>query len=231
MQLLIFYLSNNNVKKNDNISNIINNAPSYLKITNDCIAFFNNEGKQFNLDKLMNIFFFIEHLCFNDLIEALQPEYKCEIKKDIIEKIKEKLLKHRNDIEIYTIRDLAAAVRRFISRYLVGKRQTIDIDEKRDLAFELSRNDLWNEKIGKIENLDNLISNKIGEFNLKVGQAYAFYQIIANEDKIDFNFDENNNNILNQNNINNNIIDNDNNSNIIININDYNNEENLYPFI
>ena len=141
----------------------------------------------------MNIFFFIEHLCFNDLIEALQPEYKCEIKRNLIEKIKSKLLRHRNEVEIYTISDLAAAVRRFISRYLVGKRETTDIDEKRDLDFELSRTDLWKEKIGRIDNLDNLISNQIGEFKLKVGQAYAFYKIIAKEDKIDFNFDENNN--------------------------------------
>jgi hypothetical protein len=83
LQLLLFYLANNDVKKGEKISNIINQAPPYLKITGDCINFFNNEGNMLILDKLMNIFFFIEHLCFNDLVESLQPEYKKEIPEDI----------------------------------------------------------------------------------------------------------------------------------------------------
>ena len=32
-------------------------------------------------------------------------------------------------------------------------------------------------------NLDELISQKISSFNLKVGQAFEFYNIIGNEDK------------------------------------------------
>ena len=205
LQLLIFYLSNNETKKDEKIVNIINKAPSYLKLTNDCSNFFNRVGNQFNLDKLMNIFFFIEHLCFNDLIETLQPEYRMEIDINVIQRIREKLLSNKNNEGRYTISDLAAAVRRFISRYLVGKRQTTDINENRDLIFDLCRTDLWTEKIGKIDNLDDIISNQLFEFQLKVGQAYAFYQIISDEDKIPINnLDNNYNN--NYNNYNNNII-------------------------
>jgi hypothetical protein len=205
LQLLIFYLANNNFKKTVTISDIINKAPPYLKISDDCLNLFKNEGNQFTLDKLMNIFFFIEHLCFKDLIESLQPEYRKEISDEIAEKIREKLFSQRNPDDKYTIGDLAAAVRRYISRYLVGKRQTIDINEDRDLPYELSRIDLWEEKFGKLDDLEELISNQIYEFKLKVGQAYAFYQIIAEEDKIGiFNIDYmDNNNDINQQNYNN----------------------------
>ena len=201
LQLLIFYLINNDVKKDEKISNIINSASPYLKITNDCLNFFNHEGNQFTLDYLMNIFFFIEYLCFNDLIESLQPEYKMEISGEVSKKIREELILDKNPFKKYigySLSNLAAAVRRFISRYLVGNRQVIDIDEKMDLVFNLSRADLWAEKIGKLNNLEDLLSNQLNEFGLKVGQAFAFYQIIAEEDKIDsFNNDRNNINNIN----------------------------------
>ena len=234
LQLLIFYLSNNDVKKDDKISNILNDAPPYLKISNDCLHFFNNEGNQFILDKLMNIFFFIEHLCFYDLIESLQPEYRMEISDEIIKEIKAKLILDKNPYKNYkyTVSDLAAAVRRFISRYLVGKRQ-IDIDEKMDLIFDLSRADLWDEKIGKLENLEDLLGNQLNEFGLKVGHAFAFYQLIEEEDKID---SLNNNDNINNNNNSENQYDNidldvintnEQNNNIILENNNFNNNNDV----
>ena len=57
--------------------------------------FFNNEGKNFTLNKIMNLFCFLEHLCFNDLDETLQEEYKALIPEDIKNKITEKLIKKK----------------------------------------------------------------------------------------------------------------------------------------
>ena len=42
----------------------------------------------------MNLFFFFEHLCFEDLSETLQPEYKKEIPEDKKNDILNKLLKN-----------------------------------------------------------------------------------------------------------------------------------------
>ena len=49
-------------------------------------------------------------------------------------------------------------------------------------CFDLARIDLWEEKIGRLDNLDELLYSKIGEFKLIVGQAYEFYKIIQNKD-------------------------------------------------
>ena len=35
----------------------------------------------------MNLFCFLEHLCFNDLVETLQEEYKVLIPEDIVREI------------------------------------------------------------------------------------------------------------------------------------------------
>ena len=179
MQLLMFYLSNNLVLDKD-INSIIKNKPDYLTLDRSYINFFSNNN--FTINQFMNIYFYIEHLSFNELCKTLQGEYKKKIEDSIVEDIKNGLeIKIENDKLPW--KDLAAAVRRFISRYLVGDRQTTDINEGSELIFQLSRRDLWEEKYGKLENLDQLISDKINKFKIKVGQAYNFYEIIGTEDK------------------------------------------------
>ena len=188
IQLLLFYLVNDLRKPSEKVINVLKNAPQYLKIDEECYNFFEKVGDEFKIEKLMNIFFFIEHLCFKDLCETLQQEYKKEIPLDLQEKIKEKLMKSDkndgdNDIKI-TVNQLAGAIRRFISRYLAGKRESVDIDDKRDLVFDLTRIDLWEEKIGKLDDLEELLFSQLGEFKLVVGQAYEFYKLIEEKDKI-----------------------------------------------
>ena len=183
LQMLIFYLTEQGFMKIDtSIKNVIKNAPSYFKLSEDCNDFFNNDGSEITIQKLMNLFFFFEHLCFEDLSGTLQNEYKKPISEDKKNEITNKLLKNYNN-KLFTLRDLGAAVRRFISRYLAGKLQTTDIGEDRTLSFELSREDLWEEKIGKEDDLMENIDELLSDFNLNVGQAYAFYQLIGEEDK------------------------------------------------
>ena len=193
MQMLIFYLAEKGVMKEKEIlSNIINNAPGYLKLSDDCKNFFNNEGKNFTLNKIMNLFCFFEHLCFNDLVETLQEEFKALIPEDIKNKIVEKLIKNNNPNDIISIKSLGTAVRRLISRYFAGKRQAMDVKVDRSLAYDLSRIEFWEEKIRKLDNLEELLEEKLGEFQLTISQAYEFYKIIGDEDRKSLNFNKEN---------------------------------------
>ena len=163
-----------------------------MKISNDCKEFFLNEGNNLTIDKIMNIFFFIEHLCFKDLVNNLQQEYKEKIPQNIKEKIESQLLNKENYLEgYYTIEDLGAAIRRFISRYIVGKTQEIDIKLDRELAFELSRIDLWEPKIANIQNFEDIITNQFKDIKLTVAQAYELYILIRKEDMKSINNKEN----------------------------------------
>ena len=183
IQKLIFYLTDkDNVKVEEKVIKVLKDAPSYFKLSPEFLGFFSIEEFELACDKIMNLFFFIEHLCFEDLIKTLQNEYKEEIPEDLKIKIKDKLINKRKDFDLYTIKELGAAVRRFISRYLCGKSQVTDIKEDRDLSFELSREDLWEEKIAKLDDLMGIVHNQLGEFKLKVGQAYSFYKLIQEED-------------------------------------------------
>ena len=184
MQMLIFYLTEKGIMKEDEkIVDILKKAPGYFKLSDDCTDFFYNKGSDLTVNKLMNLFFFFEHLCFEDLAQTLQNEYKKEIPEDKKTDITNKLLKNKDPQDKFTIKDLAAAVRRLISRYLAGKLEVTDINEDRDLAFELSREDLWEEKIAQMDDLMEVIGAKLYEFKLTVGQAYEFYNLIGEEDR------------------------------------------------
>ena len=163
MQMLIFHLTEMGVMSDEEkILNILENAPEYFKLSTDCRDFFYNEGKELTIKKLMNLFFFFEHLCFEDLAKTLQLEYTKEISEEKKKLIKDKLLKSNNDV--YTIKELAAADRRFISRYLAGKLDVTDINEDRDLAYELSREELWEERISNREDFQDTITTQLNEF-------------------------------------------------------------------
>ena len=128
-----------------------------------------------------NIF---EHLCYKDFIENLQIEYKKEISNEEKNKIINKLINNGKDnFILYSLKDFAAAIRRFISRYLVGNEQSIDLDENIKLENHLLREDLWPENIRQSENLEEIIKMQIKEFKLTISQAFSLYEIIGNEDK------------------------------------------------
>ena len=180
MQLLIYFLSNNNFSPEKELSLIIKEKPDYLKLDEKCNKFFLDN--KFKINQFMSIFFYVEHLSFNELIKTLQPEYKKDIDEKVIQEIKNKLENKKED-EIIPWKKVASVTRRFISRYLIGDLQTTDIKETNQLAFYLTKIDLWEEKYGKLDDLENLVTSKIKEFNLTVGQAFKFYEIIGDEDK------------------------------------------------
>ena len=182
LQKLLYYLTKKFiVKKEETIYTILNNYSENLKLSNDCGNFFTNNGKNFALNKMMNIFFIFEHLCFKDLSLSLSPLYKMKISKEIKAKIIQNLLNKKDSNDKITVKDLAAATRRLISRYLTGNFS--DIDEKRDLVYELTREELWEENIKKINDFEELLFEKMKDIKLVVGQAYEFYNMIGDEDR------------------------------------------------
>ena len=191
MQILIYYLTEKNIiKENETIINVIYDTPYYLKFSYDFYKFFINEGKNFTLNNIVDLFCFFEQLCFNDLVKTLQNEYRALIPEDIKNKIIEKLIKNPDKEDKIPIKSLGTATRRLISRYLAGKMQVTDIKEDRPLANDLSREEFWDEKIGKLEKLEDILVDKLKDFKLTVGQAYEFYNLIGEEDRKTLNFIE-----------------------------------------
>ena len=186
MKLIIFFLTNNNYTENDKISDILSKKPKYLMINQDCLDFFNKEeNNNIKSDKILNVFLLFEHLCFNDLCTDLEEEYKSEL--DLEDKGKIIQLLNNNIInKSITIKDLSVALRRFISRYLIGKNKKIgSVKDKNSFINKLDNPELWNEKLGKLQNLKMLISDALKDLNLGIEQSYNFYELIKEQDEED----------------------------------------------
>jgi len=180
IQMLIFYLAEKEkeiIIDDLYISDIFEKTPSNLKLSEDCKYFFLNKKYKLNelkINKLLKINNFLEQFYYKDLIRNLNYKYKIKISKEKQKEIEVKL----KDI-IYIQKDLAAAVRRFITRYLT---EAEDINENEDLADEIYRVDLWDEEMLKKGNLNSIL-DKLREIKLKVEEASDFYELINQEDK------------------------------------------------
>ena len=173
VQLLIFYLTEINFKKDQSINELIENSPENVKTDNE-----NLKGvfEGFEIKQIYNIFLFIEKLCFDLFSQNLIKEYKNDIDDNIKNKITD--IAKNNDIK-----GLAAAVRRYISRFLYRIKDEKDLLSTNNLSIELKKNlSLW-DKNYRDEQKINKIFEPLKEFNLTVGQSFNLYQIIKDEEE------------------------------------------------
>ena len=143
------------------------------------------KSKFFTINKLLNIFKKIEHYCWSSIKENINEQYKAQIdenvKNQIIQFFKE--YNSKND-KLITKDDLAAALRRLISRYLAGKRGDTDINENQELISQIIKQDLWDYDILKNEEIFQREIYSL-TFELKVSQAFEYYAILGG-DSFDF---------------------------------------------
>ena len=184
IQILIFYLINNDSDPNKTISSVINDLPDYIKNKFDVnfSGIFNAGNKELEVSKLISIFLFFEHLCFESFTSSLNEEYKKKIEEKDKNAINDKFLKGNQN----NTKALAAAVRRFISRFLYRITNENDFSSTMNLSIKLKRMDLWDKNFRNEKTINDILSS-LNDFNLTVGQSYEFYQLINKEDEKEIN--------------------------------------------
>lgn len=189
--LLINCLNNNFTEKKDTkIIDFINKTKKkYLNLSEHFITFFNNEGKEIILEKLLNLFLYIEILCFQHLKDKIDNKFKIPLNKEQKEEIV-KYFESFND-EILTKEEIASAVRKFITRYLLNESKKEKIDPNLKLYICLERKYLWRNqifsKITEKNHFNNLIKKYLDNlsFSLEAKHCIEFYNIIG-ENEIKF---------------------------------------------
>ena len=187
LQILIDIILENNYDKNELISNVIeqNNQNENIGILKEL---FDNtkERKLFTIDSLMNIFNIFEIICWEKIKDNLSESYLMEINEDIKNYINNSFNILANKQSLISKVKLATAIRRFVSRYLSGRRAENEIDEKNKLILYLSKQELWDE-FGLVDNeefqneLNMIFSEEGNNFNILVGQATNLYEILGGD--------------------------------------------------
>ena len=183
--ILFFYLSEskNELNAQENIKTILELIPPDLNLSDDFYNFWKDEGKNFKLNKIIEIYLYFEYLHF--LLQYLKRQDEFILGKERL----------NNDDKINSLFDdtefknkFIRALRRYITRYLLDNINLENIDEEK-LVEKLFKSDLWgiNEmnQFDEIKNkLDLFIEKlKLIQIDINVKEAFGLYELLGNNDK------------------------------------------------
>ena len=177
LQSLIFYLINENYQSECSIKKIIDEKANCINIGEECKEFFNN-NPDFKLNTLISIFEYIELLCYPQILENANEEYKIDIQQEEINKIN--IYFNNNHGKLVSKMLILPAVRKFISRFLGGKREEKEIKENENLLYFLqSKEEFWSKDIFHNPEFDLEFENMLNSFSVNVNQAINFYEVLG----------------------------------------------------
>ena len=175
-QSFFFYLDNASNKSEDNIDNVLKSIPEYVNFSNDFKNFFKGKRSHFKVNQSMNIYLNFEDLCFEQLCLKLNSKFKVSIddkSKSLIEN-KMKNFKYNNEFP--------KALRRYISRYLVGINNEAKIENNK-LFPELIKSDLWGLNLTNMNEIKKFFDDEFKDFDITVSKSFSFYDLIGIKDK------------------------------------------------
>ncbi len=186
IQLLIFYLSKENENIEKSLNEILSKIPSYVQINQELKSFI-NRNEIIKLKYLLTIYEYIERLCYNQIEENVVLDFLIDIppeKKEIIENYYKELPEN----SIVTRKILVDAVRKFVSRFLTGKRQEMDINSEGDLfLFIPYKSELWPKNVINDNRFDIELATIQEKFNakekIKVNQSVNFIGYLCQKKK------------------------------------------------
>ena len=176
IQILINYIQNSGKSEDTPIDKIILDLPEHVNI-DEKIKYLFSSNKEMKINKLVRIFEFFEHLCWEQIKENLLDEFTKPLSEEKI-KLTEDYYGINKENYIKRI-ELAGAIRKFISRYLAGKRSQSEIGEDKMLFDYLTRVDLWE------RNIDDEKFEKeffqLSKFKISVGEGKDFYDKLGGD--------------------------------------------------
>ena len=140
------------------------------------------KNNKFKINSLISIYNIFEFVCWDEIKNNLNEEYKMKIE----EKDKVKIINYINlnmkEDNLVTKKDISTALRRLISRYLCGKRGDTDINEYKRLSDYILREDLWRKQLQNDNNIDNfqsIINSFFKEIDLSIGHSLELYELLS----------------------------------------------------
>ena len=166
--------------KNIKISETINDFPSYFKIPDETRNLF--RANPFTISQIISVYEYFELLCFSEFKNNIDPSYKQIIddeKNGLIEQYFEK-----NPDVLLNKLQISTAVRRFISRSLVGTREDLDAEYDHELFDILQiKEDCWNMEIVNSTRFEHEI-DELKKLNIKVGEVLNLYEKLGGDSSL-----------------------------------------------
>ena len=171
LKSLIYHFSINIINENEKIKNIIYNLPNYIDTSPECLLFFQTIGKEFQINQLISIYLCFEDLYF-DILKNTDNDYNVQIEDEIIEKIEIRFKNFKKKEE------LIEALKRYISRYLIGNEEIKNNKNNLKLIQQLQKQDLWDVNETNLNEIFKDLDNNFNEFDLTVEQSFVLFNLL-----------------------------------------------------
>ena len=146
------------------------------------------------MNQFIDCYEYVEFLNYDKILKNVSKKINVELDKKQIEELN-KHFETKNKLLINK-KELGDAVRKFISRFLIGDRFK-NIDWNIFLLLK-PKSELWNEKIISEEEQFNKEIDKLDEINIKIKQSISFYEKLGGERAENKKIIKNNNNEINK---------------------------------
>ena len=178
LQTLLFYIFKENFELKNSINAIIIQLPEFIFVCKELKDFFSTYNN-FCVNSILKIFEYFETLCFENIRQNLNEEYKQQIDEKMRQSITNYII-NKKEGRLLITKNMSEALRKLISRYLAGKRSDNEIDEKKELKYYIVQEDLWERDPSKDEELQKALDLFFADFPLIVGQCLALYDLLNN---------------------------------------------------
>ena len=187
--LFLYFVNKRNINGEEILINEINQLPKkIIKLDDDFINIFKNSQFKIKLNQLIDCYEYVEFLNYDKILKNVSKKINVELDKKQIEELN-KHFETKNKLLINK-KELGDAVRKFISRFLIGDRFK-NIDWNIFLLLK-PKSELWNEKIISEEEQFNKEIDELDKINIKIKQSISFYEKLGGE-RIEINENKKNN--------------------------------------
>jgi hypothetical protein len=183
LQILMNEIVKENYKNDHLIYKIIENLPQYIILNAQIIKMFKNtfeyniEGKIFSIDSLVSIFEHFEALCWKEMKKNILPDYQLEISEETKKLIISYFEENKDKEKLVNIQNFTKALRKLISRSLVGTRQEIEVKSEAQLKLYIGKADLWPAQlVDKDEFMMEIFM--ICKDDVIIGNCYSLYNAL-----------------------------------------------------
>ena len=178
LQIIINYIIKDYYEQNILISQIINSLPNSAVSNKTFKDFFKDK---FSINSLLSIYEYFELLCWEQIKCSVSELYNLEIKEESQKYILEYFEQNDNNKnKLINKKSFTEALRKFMSRYLVGTKQDAAYNEGNSLYPYITKLEFWKKGINVDDNLENEIKDICPE-EIRISNCKKLYDILEGD--------------------------------------------------
>ena len=187
LQILMKEILKENYEQKYLLYDIIQKIPKYVILNEELIKLienrYNKSKNSFTINSLVSIFEYFEELCWEDIKKYIPEDFKTSLDRKILKDIIHYFENNKNN-EKQLIDNilLTKAIRKLISRYIVGTRQETDIKPEIELKLHIIKTEFWPKNI--IDDIDTftLQIEEIFKTKINIAQSLDLYNSLKGDE-------------------------------------------------